>query len=276
MKIVLLPITFVGCGTVVLKSKAFSTVTHVVYASLFALWLMVGMGTGWAADEHGVSHWSYEGQESAAHWDMLSPAYMTCEAGSHQSPINISMPRHAQQQERLVFHYHSGLVRALDNGHTIQVNVSPGNELHLNGRTYSLSQFHFHDPSEHHVEGRTYPMEIHLVHRDRKGHVVVMGLLVETGPPNQSLAELWAMLPMKAGELGSAHQFNPQDLIPSNSHHFSYHGSLTTPPCTEGVQWIVLRDTIAMSAQQIAQFISVVGHNARPIQPLHDRKISEE
>ena len=243
---------------------------------LMILLLIGGMGDGWAADEHAPSHWGYEGEESAAHWGIRSSAYMTCEAGSHQSPVNISMPRHAQQQERLVFHYQSGLVRALDNGHTIQVNVPPGNELHLNGRTYRLNQLHFHDPSEHHVDGRTYPMEIHLVHQDRKGHVVVIGLLVETGSPNQSLAELWAMLPMKAGELGSAHPFNPQDLIPSNSHHFSYHGSLTTPPCTEGVQWIVLRDPISMSAQHIAQFASIIGKNARPVQPLHGRRIQEE
>ena len=243
---------------------------------LMILLLIGGIGTGWAADEPAPSHWGYDGEESAAHWGMRSSAYMACEAGSHQSPINISMPRHAQQQERLVFHYQSTSVRALDNGHTIQVNVPSGNKLYLNGRTYYLGQFHFHDPSEHHVDGRTYPMEIHLVHQDRKGHVVVIGVLVEMGSPNQSLAELWSMLPMKAGELGSEHPFNPQGLIPSNSHHFSYHGSLTTQPCTEGVQWIVFRDPIAMSAQQIAQFVSAFGSNARPVQPLHGRRIQEE
>jgi carbonic anhydrase len=238
--------------------------------------LTPGVGYAWAADEHALSRWGYEGEESAAHWSMRSSAYMACEAGSHQSPINISMPDHSRHQERLVFHYRSGFVRALDNGHTIQVNLPPGNELYLNGRTYFLSQLHFHDPSEHHVDGQIYQMEIHLVHQDRKGHVAVIGVLVEAGLPNQSLSNIWAMLPMKAGELGAEHPFNPQDLIPPNSHHFSYHGSLTTPPCTEGVQWIVLRDPISMSAQQIAQFISVVGHNARPSQPIHDRKIQEE
>ena len=243
---------------------------------LMALLLIVGMGEGWAADEQASPHWGYEGEEGAAHWGMRSSAYMACEAGSHQSPINISMPSHAQQQERLVFQYQSGLVRALDNGHTIQVNVPSGNELHLNGRTYFLRQFHFHDPSEHHVDGQTYPMEIHLVHQNQKGHVVVIGVLVEAGTPNQSLAELWAMLPMKAGELGSEHSFNPRDLIPPNNHHFSYHGSLTTPPCTEGVHWLVLRDPISMSTQQIAQFTSIIGRNARPVQPLHGRRIQEE
>lgn len=243
---------------------------------LVILLLIGGMGDAWAAEEHAPPHWGYEGEEGAAHWGMRSSTYMACEAGSHQSPINISMPSHAQQQERLIFQYQSGLVRALDNGHTIQVSVPSGNELHLNGRTYFLRQFHFHDPSEHHVDGLTYPMEIHLVHQNQKGHVVVIGVLVEAGPPNQFLGELWAMLPMKVGELGSEHPFNPQDLIPSNSHHFSYHGSLTTPPCTEGVHWIVLRDPISMSTQQIAQFTSIIGQNARSIQPLHGRRIQEE
>ena len=276
MTLALLPHPFFGCGTAVGKVNRFFSVTHMICFPLFALWLIVGVGTGWAADEQGVSSWSYEGQESAAHWDMLSPAYMACESGSHQSPIDIAMSRHTQQQEQLVFHHQSGLVRALDNGHTIQINVPPGNELNLNGRTYRLNQFHFHEPSEHHVDGRTYPMEIHSVYRDTKGHVVVIGVLVEAGTPNQALAALWTMLPMKTGELGTEHPFNPQDLIPPNTHHFSYHGSLTTPPCTEGVQWIVLRDPISMSVQQIAQFVSIIGHNARPVQPLHGRRIQEE
>jgi carbonic anhydrase len=192
---------------------------------------------------------------------------MACEAGSLQSPIDISMPRHSQQQERLVFHYQSGLVRALDNGHTIQVNVSPGNELHLNGRAYRLIQFHFHDPNEHHVDGRPYPMEIHLVHQDCKGHVVVIGVFVEKGSSNQSLAELWTMLPTKAGEQGPEYRFNPRTLVLQGTHHYSYRGFLTTPPCTEGVQWILLRDPILISAQHIAQFVSVVGHNTRSIRP---------
>jgi carbonic anhydrase len=164
----------------------------------------------------------------------------------------------------------------LDNGHTIQVNVPPGSELHVNGRTYRLGQFHFHEPGEHHVDGQTYPMEIHLVHQDTKGHIVVLALLVETGSPNQSLAALWNMLPTTEGEQGSERTFNPRDLLPTGTHHFSYHGSLTTPPCTEGVQWIVLRDPVSMSARQVAQFVSIIGHNARPVQPLHGRRVHEE
>jgi carbonic anhydrase len=239
------------------------------------LFLIVGVGTGWASDEPS-SHWSYQGQEGTAHWGMLSQAYMTCEAGSHQSPIDITMPRHTKSQEHLVFQYQSATVRALDNGHTIQVNVPPGSDLHLNGKTYRLGQFHFHDPSEHRLDGRTFPLEMHLVHQDAKGHVAVIAVLVEAGAPNESLAAIWTMLPTKVGEAGSERTLHPQGLLPASTHHFSYHGSLTTPPCTEGVQWIVLRDPITMSAEQIGQFISVIGRNARPIQPLHGRWIREE
>ncbi len=244
---------------------------------LLAVLFMIGsITTGWAVDEQDTPHWSYDGQERATHWAMLSPAYMACEAGSHQSPIDISMPRHTKTQERLAFHYHPASIRAWDNGHTIQVNVPAGSELHLNGQTYRLRQFHFHDPSEHHVDGRAYPMEIHFVHQDSRGHIAVIGVLVEAGPSNQSLTNLWSMLPAKAGEQGPERSFDPRSLLPADHHHFSYHGSLTTPPCTEGVQWIVLRDPIAISPEQLAQFVAVIGQNARPIQPLHDRRIREE
>jgi len=243
---------------------------------LFIAAVLTNTSLAWAIGEQASSHWSYEGRESAAHWGMLSPAYMACESGSHQSPINIVMPAHGMAQERLAFHYHTAVVHTLDNGHTIQVTVLPGSELHLNGRTYHLEQFHFHDPSEHHVDGRTYPMEIHLVHRDATRHIVVVAVLVETGPTRRSLAELLAMLPTRLGEQGTDRPFSPQDLLPSSLHHFSYHGSLTTPPCTEGVQWIVLRDPITMSFEHISQLVSVIGQNARPVQPLHERKVLEE
>jgi len=119
-------------------------------------------------------------------------------------------------------------------------------------------------------------METHLVHRDSTGHVVVVGLLVEAGQSNMALEAIWSKLPRKAGETGSEHSVSLNALLPASTHHYSYHGSLTTPPCTEGVQWIVLREPIAMSAEQIERFVEVIGHNARPIQPLHDRKVFQE
>lgn len=242
---------------------------------LVMLVLFMGIDASSAAEETPL-HWSYQGQDGTDHWGMLSQAYMTCESGSHQSPIDITMPRHARTQERLAFHYRWAKVRALDNGHTIQVNVPPGSDLHLNGRTYRLGQFHFHDPSEHHVDGKTFPLEMHLVHQDANGHVAVIAVLVEAGVPNTSLAAIWTTLPTKAGDVAGEQTLHLEGLLPPSRHHFSYHGSLTTPPCTEGVQWIVLRDPITMSAEQIGRFVSVIGRNARPIHPLHGRRVREE
>ncbi len=221
-------------------------------------------------------HWAYKGNESSAHWGMLSPAYMACEAGSHQSPINIAMPRHARTQEQLARMYLPTSGQVLHTGHTIQVNVQAGGGVLLNGRPYVLRQFHFHEPSEHHVDGKTYPMEVHLVHNDARGHVLVIGVLLDAGADNQALDAIWRQLPEAAGEMVPVPALNVPALLPANTHHFSYHGSLTTPPCTEGVQWIVLRDHLTVSRGQMQKFVSLVGHNARPPQPLHGRTVKEE
>jgi carbonic anhydrase len=221
-------------------------------------------------------HWAYTGREGIEHWGMLSPAYMTCEAGSHQSPINIEMSRHARAQEQLTRMYLPTSGQVLHNGHTIQINVQAGGGVLLNGRPYVLRQFHFHDPSEHHVDGKSYPMELHLVHDDARGHVLVIGVLLDVGADNEELAAIWTRLPGTAGEKSSVPMLNVSALLPATTHHFSYHGSLTTPPCTEGVQWIVLRDHLTLSKEQMQKFVSLVGHNARPVQPLHGRKVIEE
>lgn len=231
---------------------------------------------GAAAESDGSPHWSYDGPEGVEHWGMVSPAYMACESGSHQSPINITMAEHTGTQEQLVFRYQSAALHAVDNGHTIQVAVPLGSELQMNGQTYNLRQFHFHGPSEHHVAGRTFPMELHLVHQDGKGYILVVAVLIEVGVSNRALVDLWQKLPSHAGEQGPTHPLKPHDLLLASLHHFSYQGSLTTPPCTEGVQWIVLRDPSTLSSQQVAQFVLIVGRNVRPVQPFHERQVSEE
>ncbi len=232
----------------------------------------------------GTYHWDYEGVEGPGHWAMLEPSYMTCETGRQQSPINIEMPRHGENQEDLSFHYQPTPLTVLNNGHTIQVNYREGSYLRLNGKSYKLRQFHFHDPSEHHIDGKTYPMEMHLVHQDDRGHTLVVGILMAFGKENQvfSRAGDWLerhtghRLPPKAGELSTDVSFNVMDLLPSNTHHFSYHGSLTTPPCSEGVQWIILKTPIEISKVQAERFTTIIGQNARPIQPLGGREILEE
>lgn len=221
-------------------------------------------------------HWAYKGEEGMDHWGMLSHGYMRCETGSHQSPIDLTMPSEVRTPERLQFHYRQTDIQAMHNGHSIQVRVSPGNELHVNGRTYRLMQFHFHEPSEHHIEGKSFPFELHLVHRDRTGHIVVVALLADLGAGHPGLLSLWPSLPMHAGESVASRVLDLSTLIPNNLHHFAYHGSLTTPPCTEGVHWIVMQDKISIAQAQIDQFVTLVGHNARAIQPIHDRRVLAE
>ena len=221
-------------------------------------------------------HWAYGGEEGINHWGMLSHGYMTCETGSHQSPIDIRMPGEDRVPERLQFHYRQTDIQPMHNGHSIQVRVSPGNELHVNGRIYRLMQFHFHEPSEHHVEGKASPFEIHLVHRDHTGHIVVVAFLTELGVGHPVLSALWPSLPRREGESAPSRQFDLPSLIPNNLHHFAYHGSLTTPPCTEGVQWIVMKEKISIAQAQVDQFVALVGHNARAIQPIHNRQVLAE
>jgi carbonic anhydrase len=229
---------------------------------------------------HGHSppdHWTYTEADGPEHWAMLSPAYTKCETGSHQSPVEIRRPPHGHIPELLVFHYRPTPLRIMNNGHSVQVTYQRGSELHLNGRAYRLEQFHFHAPSEHHVDGVTYPMEAHLVHRDSKGRIVVLGVLMALGQPNPALALVWGGIPPHGGEVDTGSVLNAKDLLPASTHHhYSYQGSLTTPPCTEGVQWIVIMDPVRVSDEQVRHFVMVIGQNARPPQPLHDRRIVQE
>ena len=164
------------------------------------------------------------------------------------------------------------------------MNYEDGSSLRLNEKTYTLQQFHLHDPSERHIDGKTYPMEMHLVHQDDRGHILVVGVLLEFGKENQILSRVgdWVeqhtgtRLPRKMETVTTDLTFNLMDLLPANTHHFSYHGSLTTPPCSEGVQWVVLKTPIEISTVQAERFITTIGANARPLQPLREREILEE
>ena len=253
---------------------------------LLALFRMVAAtppGTAWA-EGTAVAQWGYEGVEGPNHWAMLDPSYMTCETGRQQSPINIVMPQHTENQEDLTFHYQPSPLTVRNNGHTIQVNYQGESTLDLAGKSYKLQQFHFHDPSEHHIDGKPYPMEMHLVHQDDAGHILVVGVLMTFGNKNEPLSRVgdWLeahtgdRLPSQGSEVATALTLNIQGLLPATTHHFSYHGSLTTPPCSQGVQWIVLKTPIEISKEQANHFITTIGPNTRPLQPLQGREIYEE
>ena len=219
------------------------------------------------------AHWSYRGIEGPDHWAMLRQDYLTCEKGSQQSPINIHLPQHRDNSETIVFHYNPTQINSTNNGHTLQVDYKSQSGLHVNDRKYHLRQFHFHEPSEHQVEGKTYPMELHLVHQDPRGHIVVVAVFMEVGPENALLKQVFDRMPQSGQSMENKGQLNVRNLLPTNTHHYAYRGSLTTPPCTEGVLWIVLKDTIKVSASQIKRFVSTIGDNARPVQPLEDREV---
>lgn len=223
-------------------------------------------------DAHVEAHWAYHGIEGPDHWAILTPYFSRCEAGTHQSPVNIDMSRTRPTGGELSLEYQSTMVQMVNNGHTIQVNVDPGSRARVKDRLYKLRQLHFHEPSEHHWEGKRFTMELHLVHQDPSGHVAVVAVPMELGAENRTLAPFWNRLPKTVGvPLPTNGSLNPVDLIPEARHYVSYEGSLTTPPCSEGVVWIVFQRPIQLSARQLEQFLEVCGDNARPIQALHGR-----
>ena len=223
------------------------------------------------------AHWDYLGVEGPEHWGMLTNDYMTCETGHRQSPINITMTHHGDHQQKLVFHYQTSVLHELNNGHTIQVSHVSGCRVDLNERAYKLRQFHFHAPSEHHIEGKAFPMEMHLVHQDERGHVLVLAVMLEADTPRPVLAKLWDWVPDQVGqEVPIPLELSIADILPTNTHHYTYSGSLTTPPCTEGVKWIVLKEPIHIAQQDVDRFVDIIGQNARPIQPLEGRHIDDD
>jgi carbonic anhydrase len=223
------------------------------------------------------SHWDYMGIEGPKHWGMLTEEYMTCESGDRQSPINISMTHHGDHHQKLVFHYQTSQLHEMNNGHTIQVSHVSKCRVDLNDRKYQLRQFHFHSPSEHHIEGEAFPMEMHLVHQDETGHVLVLAVMMATDATEPVLSKLWKWLPGQTNqEVSIPLELNLMDFLPTSTKHYAYSGSLTTPPCTEGVQWIVLKDPMHVTPQDVDQFVQIIGQNARPIQPLRNRHIDDD
>ena len=215
--------------------------------------------------------------ENPSHWGMLAKEYRTCETGNRQSPINITMTHHGDHSQKLEFHYQTSRLHEMNNGHTIQVSHLSGCRVDLNDRKYQLRQFHFHAPSEHHIEDTAFPMEMHLVHQDEKGHVLVIAVMMATDAPQPVLSKLWNWLPEQMRkEVSIPLEVKLTNILPTNTHHYTYSGSLTTPPCTEGVQWIVLKEPMHVTQQDVDQFVQIIGKNARPIQPLHNRHIDDD
>ena len=237
------------------------------------------------APPHDATHWSYEGEKGPKFWGKLDPEFSLCADGPNQSPIDIaktspaSLPKlrakFSPSELRIVHHEH--VADEINNGHTIQVNYSEGATLTIGDSIFDLVQFHFHAPSEHTVHGKHYPMEMHYVLRSSSGALAVVGVFIEQGAHNAAFDPIWSNLPTKKGEESHFEhiQVNVDDFLPHNNKGLSYRydGSLTTPPCSEGVKWMVLKTPIQLSAEQIGRFTAIVKGNNRPVQPLHHRVI---
>lgn len=225
---------------------------------------------------HAGAHWSYGGSTGPRHWADLESDYAVCRSGSHQSPIDIHETERTDLPT-LEFDYHAVPLTIVNNGHTIQVNYAPGSYVRVDGRQYQLVQFHFHHPSEEKVNGHAYDMVAHLVHKDGEGHLAVVAVFLTKGVASSLIQQLWDHLPRQVGheETVSGLQVNAADLLPRHLGYFAFDGSLTTPPCTEGVRWMVLREPRQISPSEIATFDQLYHDNARPTQPSHGRSVKE-
>jgi carbonic anhydrase len=235
---------------------------------------LVGLPAISVAQEAHPPHWAYEGKEGPKEWGKLDSSYAACSIGHTQSPIDIKDAKKTDLAA-LKFDYHSVALNIIDNGHTIQVNYAPGSTLTVGDKTYTLKQFHFHHPSEEYVANKGFPLVAHLVHADANGNLAVVAVLFKEGTTNPLVDMLWKNIPSekeKAQDIPSV-SIQVQDLLPSDLGYFTYAGSLTTPPCSEGVTWYVLKGHTTISPEQVADFAKIYPKNARPIQPTNGREV---
>lgn len=224
----------------------------------------------------GSHHWSYFGKDGPTHWAELDRTYSACGTGKSQSPIDIQTKSvHAAALPPLEFDYKPSALHIIDNGHTIQANIDPGSSLGVGSDRYALVQLHFHHPSEERVDGKKAEMVAHLVHRDSKGKLAVVAVLLNSGRQNAMVETLWQHLP-KRKEIEASPKnvrIDAAALIPPNHSYFTYIGSLTTPPCSEGVRWLVLKAPQTLSRQEIASFAAHYPNDSRPLQQLNGREV---
>ncbi|MFA7293651.1 MAG: carbonic anhydrase family protein [Rhodocyclaceae bacterium] len=224
---------------------------------------------------HAHIHWDYEGEGRPDNWGKLRPEYGTCASGKRQSPIDIRDGIRVDQPA-IDFSWRPSQFRIVDNGHTVQVAVG-GSSLTLLGKNYELIQFHFHRPAEERVNGRGFDMVAHFVHKAEDGRLAVVAVLMEQGVENPFVQTLWNYMPLERNEDVAPPNVvvDPAAFLPADRAYYTYMGSLTTPPCTENVQWLVMRQPVQVSAEQIGIFSRLYRNNARPVQPSFGRLIKE-
>jgi carbonic anhydrase len=226
------------------------------------------------AQEHAGPHWSYGGKGGPDHWGELDKTFSSCKLGHHQSPIDIRAAKSAELPP-IQFAYQPTPLHIVNNGHTIQVNYTPGSFITVGDKRYQLTQFHFHHPSEERIDGKGFEMVAHLVHAAPDGALAVVAVLLDPGAANPVIASLWQHLPVHEGpeQKFDDAQIDVTGLLPQDRGYYTFTGSLTTPPCTEGVTWFVLRTPERISQSQADAFGKIYRRDARPIQPINGREV---
>lgn len=224
----------------------------------------------------GHPHWSYGGHAGPAHWSKLEEGFSACGTGKEQSPIDIRTKAVGSAGlPAIAPAYQPSAGELVNNGHTIQIDLAAGGTAALANGEYKLLQFHFHTPSEEAIDGKRFPLVAHLVHKNADGKLAVVAVLFKRGAENAALKEIFAKLPATEGRQALKDGFDAAGLLPKSLAYYAFQGSLTTPPCSEGVAWHVLKQPVEISGRQIAAFKKIFRMNARPVQALNARQVVE-
>ena len=226
----------------------------------------------------GEGHWDYAGANGPQAWAGLKPEFASCGIGKQQSPINIDDSITLRgPAEALGFDYQTSSATVVNNGHTIQIDMTGDNGLHVRGSRYQLLQLHFHHPSEERINHRSFAMVAHLVHKDYLGRLAVVAVLLEPGEANPAINQFWTYMPLGPGDRVTmpAGSVELAQLLPKDQRYYQFMGSLTTPPCSEEVLWMILKQPVTLSHAQMRLFAQQFPNNARPVQPINGRVIRD-
>lgn len=244
-----------------------------LFVTLLSLASIAVVGISLAAE--GV-HWSYSGPTGPDHWGELSAEFSACSIGLNQSPVNITNTL-AADLDKLTVDYNARATSVINNGHTLQINVAQGSWLHVGDEKFQLLQFHFHSPSEHQVNNELFPLAAHFVHENDSGALAVIGVFFREGAWNDELAKIGAIAPRDINQpVAIDMDLTEMELWTDHENYYRYSGSLTTPPCTEGVRWFVLKEVGHIDSRQVANFVALIGEDARGPQPINARIILEK
>jgi carbonic anhydrase len=225
------------------------------------------------------AHWSYKGETGPEKWGELSEEFVTCSIGKNQSPIDINEGLLDIEVPPVTFNYSMLIPEKIhNNGHTVQVDMRSGGSIKVDGDEFTLKQFHFHTPSENTVLGKNFPLEAHFVHANKEGELAVVAMMFIPGAPDRTLDALWSKMPYNAGDSSklSGGVLKNIEMDKSTTNYYRFNGSLTTPPCTEGVRWLVMKTPMSVSKEQVEMLQKALKQpNNRPTQPINARLILE-